>query len=506
MTETVMTENGALYKIIRELPNSIIHFIWDVNGTITEKDAPDQEILGRIIQTAGKGAHHSFITGRDAEWLGEFLINPIKKINGFQKTRKNLHFYPELGLLTLDPVSGKKEKAELIKGHPIADLKTREKLAGLFYQEKDLLPYNGEKKAGYYLGGNANGKMFLIPEKPKVEFPWFIWSTSKNIIGTGEIIRNADATLNKECAKQVIKSTKRLDTALEKLELSEYIKPSPISTAINLVPVVEGSPLDKNMAAGLAIKIAGDALGVSLPEIAGQTVAIGDGAADLMFATPILGIIPIFFVGPKTQLNPTPMQEKQLAIVGQGAFLEGGKTGVQVTKQVFELAAERIPENKAIFIPGNKGKEVFSPEVRLMKGVHERIVHITNALTYHDAALDPQIQAGHSHSNDYETIILSENGKIDAMVWSEEGAEIYRLREKGDMVTFPPRTNHTLIVKEKDTMVKVVKNSPNPFRRQDKWIPEEIPLGIQKIRDTFLTEEISPEESVSEAEKLIESI
>lgn len=486
-------------KIYEErIPGQIIHFILDVDGTITDEDGPDPEILKMIIEAAKKGAYHSFITGRDSNWLKNFLITPLKKMEGYEEAKKRLRFYPELGLITLSAESEEEKITDLILGHPLTDSLIRNKLAGLFYQPGNLSPYNGEEKPGYLPGKDANENAFWFPEKPKVQFPSFCLSTSKKVIVTAEVRRKLDGTLDEKCSAEIQKDVTRLEEILRIWGLHNHIKPSPTSTAIDFAPIINGIPLDKRMAAGMAVKVVSDALKVSIPEVIGQTVAFGDGTADLLFSTPIMGMIPLFFVGPKSQLRPTIDQERQLAALGEGAIKEGGKTGPEETKEMMKIAMQRIPsEPKAVFVSGRAGREEFSGKERLKRGIHWRIKHdIPPIIQYHDACLDPQIQAGHSHQpDDYETIVLLK-GSLDVLVWKENEVQIFHLREQGDMIIFPRRLAHAPIVLEEDTRINVIKHSPNPFRRKDNWTAENIPLGLQELRNQMLENEISPSEAL----------
>lgn len=485
--------------IVREerLPGQIKHFAWDVNGTITKGDKPDQEILRMIVEAARKGAHHSFITGRDAEWLKNFLISPLEKIEGYEEVKEKLHFYPELSLIILDPVSGEEEMTDMVVGHPIANPEVRQKLANLFYQPENLNPYNGGEKPGFFAGKDANENAVWFPEKPEILFPSYCWSTSKKVLGTAEVIRKIDGTLNKKCAAEIQNDVARLENLFKDWGLHNHIKPSPVSTAINFVPIVSGIPLDKHMATGLAVRIVAEKIGVSIPEIIGQTIAIGDGTADLLFTTPIMGMIPLIFVGPKSQLRPSIDQERQLAILGQGAIEAGGLIGPVETIKAMKIIMPRIAaEPKVIFTPGKNGREEFEGEERLKRGIHWRIKHDTPPIQYHDACLDSQTQAGHSHQpDDYETIVLLE-GSLDALAWDREKVQVFHLREQGDMIIFPKQTAHTLIVLEDDTRINVIKHSPNPFRRADKWTAENLPLGLQEIREQMLKKEISAPETL----------
>lgn len=338
-----------MYRILKEegIPKRVRHIIWDVNGTMTVGDVLDRAILEDIIALANEGIDHSFITGRDRKWLEKMLISLLREMKGFKRAVKNFHFYPELGLMKLNSTSGEIEITDLIENHPITDPAVRQKLAGLFYQTCHLRPYRGKEELNYSVGGDADGNFFLIPDAPKVEFPWFIWSDSKELMGGAEVIRNPDTSLNKTCAAKINESAEKLEEVFKDWGLKKWIKVSPVSTALNLTPVVDGRPLDKDVATGIALYDLSQKLQVNIYKLCSQTVAIGDGQADLLFTTPVLGLIPIFFVGPKSQLRPTVLQKRQVVLVAEGALNDGKSTGPQVTKEVLKLIKSRSIHHKS---------------------------------------------------------------------------------------------------------------------------------------------------------------
>jgi hypothetical protein len=478
-----------LYRILHEerIPPKLRHIIWDVNGTITNSDIPDGEVLEKIMILSSKGVHHSFITGRDRHWLRKMLIAPLSKMKGFEKSAGNLHFYPELGLMELDPISGRIKITDLIKDHPLTNPAVRQKIANLFYQGQGLIPYPGEEKPGYFAGGDADNNFFLIPKTPSVEFPHFFWSDSKELIGTAEVIRNLDTSLSKERVTKINESAERLENVLRDWELKGLIKVSPISTALNLVPIVSGGiPLDKDMAAGLALYNLSQKLQIRIQEVCSQTIAIGDGTADLLFTTPVLALIPIFFVGPKSQLRPTVLQERQIALLAEGAIKEGKETGPKVTKEVLQLIESRVaPERDVIYLRGKDSLEEFEGDERLKRGIERRIRHFIpeEDIHVHDAFLDPSLQEGHIHSDGYEAIML-EDGEIDALVWAGEEIRTYPLKEWGDMIIFLPRAQHTLLVKRRSRVI-VAKAHMVAFAK-DQRQRVDLPAGLEPLRQEML--------------------
>lgn len=491
-----------MYYILRKesIPENPRHIIWDVNGTITKGDTPDREVLQEIVALAKKDIHHSFITGRDRKWLQKFLISHLRQINGFEKTIANFHFYPELALINLDAVSGKAETTQLLKNHPLTDPSLRRKIASLFYQTGNLIPYQEEDKAGYFQGGDADGNLFLIPEAPQVQFPWFIWSDSKELMATIEVLRNPDGTVNKICAARINETKEKLESIFRNWQLEDIIKVSPVSTALNLVPIVDNRPLDKDIAAGIAVSNLSQYLEIGVYELLSQTIAIGDGTADLQFATPSLGLIPIFFVGPKSQLRPTVLQEKQVVLVAEGSIKEEGQVGSAVTREALKLIESNLYERrKAIYLRGKDSLQKFLGQERLSRGIQKRIRHATpENVEIHNAFLDPALQEGHLHTAGLEAIML-QKGSIDAIIWDEEKTEVFPLREWGDLIIFPPDCRHTLLVKEK-SHISVVKNfSASPWK--DRRKVAELPAGLEAIRQEVLEGEKSTKEALVAAER-----
>jgi len=217
-----------------------------------------------------------------------------------------------------------------------------------------------------------------------------------------------------------------------------------------------------------------------------QTIAIGDGEADLGFTTPILGQIPLCFVGPKNQLIPTDLEEKQIVLLAEGAIEEGKATGSKVTREVLQLIDERIPaKREVIYCRGRDNLERFEGENRRIRGIEMRIRHFIpeEDIHIHDAFLDPTLQEGHVHSDGYEAIML-EDGEIDALVWTNEQIRTYPLTEWGDMIIFLPGAKHTLLVKRKSRII-VAKAHTVDFR-PDQRQRVELPAGMEPLRQDML--------------------
>lgn len=75
------------------------HIIWDIDGTITERDVLSEDVMFKITILAQRyGVYHSFITGRDAKWIIEKLIEPMSGFYNFARVRdiENLKIQPLL--------------------------------------------------------------------------------------------------------------------------------------------------------------------------------------------------------------------------------------------------------------------------------------------------------------------------------------------------------------------------------------------------------------------------
>lgn len=282
-----------------KLPREIGVIIWDVNGTITDKDRPDREVGIEILKTAQQGIAHIFITGRDRFWLENFFLDWLENLTVEEKIEKedafsNLYLYPELGLLSLDPISRRPEIFSEVKSHQFVVSPTlRERIATFFLRTEDLekVPPGEEMvPPRKYIVKDANGVEYYYPLlhddlPPTIKLPEFIWSNTKELIGTAEVIRDASNRLILPSSK-IIQAGKILETFLAYSGLENAISVSPVSTAINFTPIIDGMALDKDWSAGRALITLAEKIGKDPKEIAKRTIAIGDGKADFLFSCP----------------------------------------------------------------------------------------------------------------------------------------------------------------------------------------------------------------------------
>lgn len=325
-------------------PKQVSVIIWDVNGTITFQEKLDDKVVQIIIETAKQGVLHVFITGRDRFWLGKFLVKPFKEKarSDTKDVFKNIKLCPELGLMSLDPVSEEPTIFEEIRSHPLVSSSVRERIATLFWQPHNLPPFNKEEQVPprRYIGKDANGKPYLFPIIPDeidiaVRLPDFIWSDTKELIGTAEVIRDREQEIPSKRGDKIQPAAKIVKDFLDYWEVKE-ITVSPVSTAINIAPILDGTILDKDWAAGRVLRDIEKITGKSIEEITQSSLAIGDGKADFLFSRPYLEKdrrtnIAMVFVGPKSQYSPSPEQENNVLLKAKK-----GNQGPVVTLEVLE--------------------------------------------------------------------------------------------------------------------------------------------------------------------------
>lgn len=273
----------------------ISHIIWDIDGTITDENGEvSQEVAAKIINLALEGIYHSFITGRDAKWIIEKVINPMKKFFNFTRARDGLVFFAEVGciMININPAGDIEQRVNsAVENHPLAMNKDdiREKIRSLVYDPRDLQEYQLGMKISpsQELVYDANREGLLIDRSQGAPpcHP-YIWSIYKEVFATFEKIRDEagkvqsfDQTPYEEIVGRVI----------QEAGFQDSIAVEVVSTAINIVPKVDGLKLGKSWAAGSALQnIQQQKLGgaVLLEEVVAKTVAGGDGIADLDFTVP----------------------------------------------------------------------------------------------------------------------------------------------------------------------------------------------------------------------------
>jgi len=315
----------------------ISHIIWDIDGTITEKDILSQEATTKIINIGLKGIYHSFITGRDADWVIKNVIEQMKGFFNFTAVRDKLIFFAEVGCIkvTFDPDGGIiKTPHPQIEEHP---LRKNEKIRGIL---KDLV-YDPDKLNKYKkssppplppleLTYDANSDGYLIDRsKPAPRCYPYIWSPFKKAFATFEKIRNEknevrtfDQTPYLEIITKVIK-----DEGFE-----DSITTEEVATAINIVPVVDKLPLGKSWAAGMALKNIWKTklgCGPSFAEVIDKTIAIGDGKADLYFTTPT--ILPELLFSVESKLKDVLEDDLRSGIITDSLrTIFGDKGGISI--------------------------------------------------------------------------------------------------------------------------------------------------------------------------------
>lgn len=337
---------ATLYQVLMfaNLPN-ISHIIWDVDGTITDENGKvNQEVAAKIIRLGLNGVYHSFITGRDAEWLVDNLINPMKGFYNFSRVVDNLTFIAEVGCVMINvDYSGKigEKTNPLVEHHPLVinTKNIRNVLMKLTYAPGiNCSEYDGTSKIvpPKELIYDANQKPWVIDRSeaaPKC-YP-YIWSPHKKVFATFEKIRNEEGKV------KLFEQQPYVDVILKTIEeqgFKDEVGVEVISTAINIVPKIDNVVFGKSWAAGRALeyiwrqKLGGQP---TLDTVVSSTISAGDGQADLDFTTPSFSPqydklmqnrkLYIIFVGGEQDLPPAGSAKESLKknIIIQGTGLGG---------------------------------------------------------------------------------------------------------------------------------------------------------------------------------------
>lgn len=300
------------------------HVLWDIDGTITDPDGfPNQGVMAKIINLGMHNIYHSFATGRDADWIIDNLINPMQEFHNFGVVRNSLTFFAEVGSIEMsfDPTANIRQTINPeIETHPLFtnENNIRQILRDLTHDPDKLPHLNGRKrlKASEEVIYDANNQGFII-DHLVCDVPCYpyVWSTSKRAFATFEKIRDERGgikTFNQDPFNEIILR------AIKNAGFEDDIDTEVISTAINIVPKINGNKLGKSWASGRAIeniyhKVKGHHH-YDISAVMDQTIAVGDGKADLDFTRPLFDAkiarrltrsdIPIIFVGSEHDLPP----------------------------------------------------------------------------------------------------------------------------------------------------------------------------------------------------------
>jgi hypothetical protein len=335
-----------------KFPDRIAIVLWDIDGTITDRDVPDEVIVRRIIETAASGTIHAFITGRDAQWMKRVLhpsMEESAKATGVQSQAafSNVRYGAEVGLVYLDPVSLEPTyttgsgSSDRLAHHPISDRDTWKTIKNFFLRAELLTPEDQECPSSvddYVIGRDADKRGYWFPLERRglpegareTPFWQLMASETKKRMRTIEVVRDSLSHLRADRAATIAPAAESLSGFFKSEGLEDYMQNSPVSTAINIVPILNRIVLDKDWAAGhvlLAVQAMlreKDKTEVSLEELAAHTIGIGDGAADFKFARPLIERVdggrdyldvPFAYVGPKAQRDEG---NKNLAMYAEG--------------------------------------------------------------------------------------------------------------------------------------------------------------------------------------------
>jgi len=326
--------------------------IWDIDGTVTDRQGEiNPEVAIKIINLGLSGIYHLFITGRDANWIIRNVIEPMKKFYGFPRMHDNMIFFAEVGCVILTVEADGKIKKQIhpdVENHP---LRTNQREIREFLK---TLPYNPEELSKLREGEivdqvkfeviyDADKVGWVVPRhKPKPEFPYHIWSIYKEVFATFENLRDASGT---PLYFDQSSWAARLKQIIEERGFANEIDVEIVSTALNIVPKINGTRLGKSWAAGSALLYLWEKLGKSftLDEIVNRTIAFGDGKADFDFTIPYFEPkiketlerknIPLVFVGEDEDLPDDENLLQNIIISATG----GGELLCVRKKQIIEL-------------------------------------------------------------------------------------------------------------------------------------------------------------------------
>jgi len=366
------------------------HIIWDIDGTITDENGKvNQEVAAKILNLASESEiYHSFVTGRDAGWIIKKLITPMKDFAGFMPVHSRLAFFAEVGCVVIEIDNRGRHSIHVYdkaQNHPLyinTDLRNRirtlawdpEKLKPYNYQPGSLPPPNAifdadydPEKASYdpeeakndpQSRPNAGHHCFLTPDQAdqRPKCPQYIWSTSKMVYGTFEKVRTSEGKWGEFDQSDAIRNiqdfldyeevalgqpdessprktrkrafSKARTAAEQKTFAKTFAAIDAVSTAINIVPKLNGEKLGKSWGAANALESVCQMLGRPanrLHAIIDGTIAFGDGDADLDFTTPYPAgtktpddplaagkALSIVFVGDERQLPPKEKPRSEL--------------------------------------------------------------------------------------------------------------------------------------------------------------------------------------------------
>jgi hypothetical protein len=357
----------------------VSHIIWDIDGTITEHDVLSKEVTVKIIILAQRsGVYHSFITGRDADWVITNVITPMKEFPYFSEVHTKMRFVAEVGCV---PISlGPKGEVEptphpTIENHPLYKNcnRIRDKLRALAHDPESLQEYvrGAPVPSEHDVIYDANGQGYLIKPFEQPHCSPYIWSTYKKIFATFEKTRDEDGrtrTFDQEPYENKILEV------IKEAGFENEITTELVGTAINIVPKVGGEPLGKSWAAGEALTtIQEDALGGAqvLDSVIYRTIAVGDGSSDLDFTKPTFppevarGLtnttLQIIFVGPEQDL---PRLGRQGFVLRRNIIIQAtGRGSLQhdEVKEVINLIPATGPRVVSVVLDFLKDWDYFGP-------------------------------------------------------------------------------------------------------------------------------------------------
>ncbi|MFH1392739.1 MAG: hypothetical protein ABIG90_03695 [bacterium] len=309
-----------LFEILGDVPEKISHVLWDVDGVRTSKDEVPLRVTDWTIKLSQQGVRQSFITGRDAQWLVDMEIKPLKKA-GLTEMPNSL-WMPELGLVNIDFESERFEINSEFQGHPLLRPEIRYALLCLSHNQYTtwLWSHGQDVPEDYYLAKDANGVMLLI-SRTTINMPLrnYIWSEYKLVCGTYEILRDENGdSLEADPANDA----KIVEKYIDSFGLAKDINILTVSTAVSLWP----KGVDKTWSATTAIQASKIPL-IPLEE----TIAFGDSVSD--FPMSLNGKIAFAFVGLEEQWDLFEKSGIKASVVFKA---KSGHKGPEVVLEILE--------------------------------------------------------------------------------------------------------------------------------------------------------------------------
>ncbi|MAG44778.1 hypothetical protein CL633_02710 [bacterium] len=272
-----------LFEICGCIPKAISHIIWDVGGVRTDKDKVDPRICELTAELESQGIYQSFITGRDAEWLINMEIQPLKELGLFKMP--HAMWLPELGLVHVDYEKEDFYIEPSLANHSLLQKKIRDELKKLSHNKETVMPWATAEGYGlsYAKRLDANGKAFFVPHGGRsIEMSNYIWSEYKHASAAYEVWRDENGDFAAIGQDELLHFKSIIQAKLQELHCLHDIDIFLLQSCISLWP----KGIDKAWSAYQVLQSISERTGISAEQITKKTLAFGDSASDLPFSSP----------------------------------------------------------------------------------------------------------------------------------------------------------------------------------------------------------------------------